>query len=297
MARSAVLADRAKDQIGYSDRQMPCGVVGSLLFTVELTSQKMIKKSGTIHSATLHPAKGLPSDELLVSETLGGNRDAYRALVEKYQGKIQAMAFDILKNREDAEDICQESFVKAFLSLSKFKGESSFYTWLYRIAFNMAIDLRRKAGRRGGAHIEFREGNSVSSSTGAVQENGGAATQVPEHLQNVEGPHEALHRKESGAVLNEVFNTLSPEHRAVVELREVDGLNYEEISEAIGVPRGTVMSRLHYARKMLQKALAEFAPLRNDTKEVTDPPIGAFDQNDVGLKDKPASHLDAVSTR
>jgi RNA polymerase sigma-70 factor (ECF subfamily) len=201
-----------------------------------------------------------PRDEELVTRTLAGDRDAYRLLVEKYQGKILALALDVLKSREDAEDIVQESFVKAYLSLASFKGESSFYTWLYRIAYNMSIDVRRRTARRGGAHLEFKESASVSRGIAGGNESGGAATAVPEHLQNVEGPHEALHRKETGAKIQEVLQELSPEHRAVIVLREVDGLDYGEISDATGVPRGTVMSRLHYARKALQKALKDLAP-------------------------------------
>jgi RNA polymerase sigma-70 factor (ECF subfamily) len=207
-------------------------------------------------------------DETLVAKTLKGDKEAYRLLVERYQNRLLAMASDILKSREDAEDVVQESFVKAFLSLGKFKGDSSFYTWLYRIAYNMAIDVRRKAGRRGGNHVEYKEGagvNKVASSSGEGAE---TVTGSAEHLQNVEGPHAALVRKETGRRLQEVLRELSEEHRAVIMLREVDGLNYDEIAHAVGVPRGTVMSRLHYARKALQQALQEFAvPMESDKKE------------------------------
>lgn len=199
-------------------------------------------------------------DNDLVRMTLSGDKEAYRALVERYQGRLFTTALDIVKTREDAEDVVQETFVKAFLSLAQFKGQSSFYTWLYRICFNMAIDIRRKAGRRGGTHLEYKEHISVNK--GPVQEgvrdagSGGAAHQP----QNVEGPHDALARKELGRKIQEVLGELSEEHRAVIMLREVDGLDYEEIAHAIGVPKGTVMSRLFYARKALQKALEEFAP-------------------------------------
>lgn len=198
-----------------------------------------------------------PPDEILVAATVRGDRDAYRTLVERYQGRIFSMALDILKSREDAEDVTQESFVKAFLSLNKFKGQSSFYTWLYRIAFNMAIDVRRKGARRGGNHFEYKESLGVSSSGTLESE---TANDGIVGLGHVAGPHEALVRKQAARKMQEVFETLSEEHRAVVTLREIDGLNYDEISEALGIPKGTVMSRLFYARKALQKALAEFAP-------------------------------------
>ena len=199
-------------------------------------------------------------DNDLVQMTLKGDKEAYRALVERYQGRLFSTALDIVKTREDAEDVVQETFVKAFLSLGQFKGQSSFYTWLYRICFNMAIDIRRKAGRRGGTHLEFKEHLGVNRAAveDGARESGGGGT--GHHPQRVEGPHDALARKELGHKIQEVLGELSEEHRAVIMLREIDGLDYDEIAKAIGVPKGTVMSRLFYARKALQKALEEFAP-------------------------------------
>jgi RNA polymerase sigma-70 factor (ECF subfamily) len=199
-------------------------------------------------------------DNTLVQMTLKGDKEAYRALVERYQSRLFSTALDIVKTREDAEDVVQETFVKAFLSLGQFKGQSSFYTWLYRICFNMAIDIRRKAGRRGGTHLEFKEHLGVNRAAveDGARESGGGGT--GHHPQRVEGPHDALARKELGHKIQEVLGELSEEHRAVIMLREIDGLDYDEIAKAIGVPKGTVMSRLFYARKALQKALEEFAP-------------------------------------
>jgi RNA polymerase sigma-70 factor (ECF subfamily) len=197
-------------------------------------------------------------DDELVNMTRGGDREAYRTLVERYQGRLLAMALDILKTREDAEDVVQETFVKAFLSLGQFKGESSFYTWLYRICFNMAVDIRRKAARRGGTRREYKEQVSVNNGAEGSWDQG--ASLGSDIGQRVEGPHDALARKELGRKIQEVLGELSEEHRAVITLREIDGLDYEEIAVAIGAPKGTVMSRLFYARRALQKALQEFAP-------------------------------------
>lgn len=210
-------------------------------------------------------------DNELVRMTLKGDKEAYRALVERYQGRLFSTALDIVKSREDAEDVVQETFVKAFLSLGQFKGESSFYTWLYRICFNMAIDIRRKASRRGGTHLEYKEQSGVNRSAveSGAREQGGGGTSL--HSQRVEGPHDALARKELGRKIQDVLGELSEEHRAVIMLREVDGLDYEEIAKAIGVPKGTVMSRLFYARKALQKALEEFAPV-GPQEELSDGP-------------------------
>lgn len=201
-------------------------------------------------------------DRELVSLSLRGEREAYRALVERYQGRLLTTALDIVKTREDAEDVVQETFVKAFLSLGQFKGESSFFTWLYRICFNMAIDIRRKAGRRGGTHLEYKETQGVKR---GVEEAGGEISES--HQQRIEGPLEALARKELGRKIQEVLGELSEEHRAVIMLREIDGLDYDDISKALGIPKGTVMSRLFYARKALQKALEEFAPVVSASAE------------------------------
>ncbi len=184
------------------------------------------------------------SDTELVAKASSGDKDAYRLLVEKYQQRVFAIAFDVVRSREDAEDIAQESFVKAYLSLPDFKGESSFYTWLYRIAYNMAIDFKRRIVRRGGAPVEFDEAR-----VDAVAEGGGA-------MQNRFGsPQELMLRKEESQQIQKVLTEISPEHRTVITLREIEGLSYEEIADVVGVSKGTVMSRLHYARKHLQQGL------------------------------------------
>lgn len=206
-----------------------------------------------------------PTDEELVAETLAGNRRSYQQLVERYQDRLFVVAYDIVKNREDAEDVVQESFVKAFFSLSKFKGESSIFSWLYRITFNMALDLKRKLKRRGGYHFEYKEQRDVSPRIGEERSSPPPTMGlVPEGpgigSGRMEDPFEALTRKETGTKIEKMISELSEEHRAVITLREVDGLDYDEIAQRLGVPRGTVMSRLFYARKALQKALSDFTP-------------------------------------
>jgi RNA polymerase sigma-70 factor (ECF subfamily) len=190
------------------------------------------------------------------------------------------MALKVVKNQHDAEDIVQESFVKAFLSLDKFKGQSLFFTWLYRITFNMAVDYQRRSQRRGGQHFEYKEQIGVSRGVGSNATEGAGEEQPL--AQNVEGPHEALVRKQTGKKLDQAFAQLSDEHRAVITLREVDGLDYEEISQALGIPRGTVMSRLFYARKMLQRALKEIAPdtASRDEQEQSSADTGSDDEGD-----------------
>ncbi len=183
-------------------------------------------------------------DGALVNLAREGNRDAYRVLVERYQGRIFAIAYEIVKRKEDAEDVAQEAFVKAYLSLKGFKGESSFFTWIYRIAYNMALDFRRSALRKGGAPVEFDEKNAVQ------------VGEIPS-ASVVRGPFELVLDKEKVSMLRKALDEISDEHRAVVILREVEGMSYDEIAKVVGVSKGTVMSRLHYARKSLQKALRD----------------------------------------
>lgn len=204
------------------------------------------------------------SDEELVRRSTSGDKEAYKLLVQRYQARVQAIAYEIVRNHQDAEDVAQEAFVKAYLSLKHFKGESSFYTWLYRIVFNMAVDFKRKFARRGGAHVEYKEYIGVNPS-GDVRNSPNEVKPLESGANSgIESPDDALLRKEKAQGINEALDTLSEDHRAVVVLREIDGLNYEEISKVLGVPRGTVMSRLFYARKMLQKALQEFLPSSED---------------------------------
>jgi RNA polymerase sigma-70 factor, ECF subfamily len=180
------------------------------------------------------------ADKELAFKAGQGDREAYRRLVEKYQQRLYFCAFEILKSKEDAEDVVQEAFVKAYLSLKHFKGESSVFTWLYRITSNLAIDYRRKLGRRGGESFEVFDESSVAPRDGE---------------RTVDGPAVALERRATVSAIEKALSTLSDEHRNVVVLRELDGLSYAEIAESMAVSVGTVMSRLHYARKKLQEVL------------------------------------------
>ncbi|MCO6429850.1 MAG: sigma-70 family RNA polymerase sigma factor [Deltaproteobacteria bacterium] len=187
------------------------------------------------------------SDAELVRRAAQRDKEAFRLLVEKYQVRAFNIAFDLLKNREDAEDVVQESFVKAYLSLPEFEGRASFYTWLYRIVYNMAIDYKRKVANK------MRQG-SVAFDDLLHSEEQGSGTIGSYAGRN---PHDELVRKEQAARFGQVMNEISDEHRAVIMFRELDGMNYEQIAEATGVSKGTIMSRLHYARKKLQKGLQD----------------------------------------
>ena len=186
------------------------------------------------------------SDGDLVRAVRHGDRDAFRVLVERYQRKVTAVALGMVRNREDALEIAQETFVKAFESLQHFKGDSSFYTWLYRIVVNLAIDFRRRERRRPTVPIE--------EPAGADGEPGYRLQLKEERLAD---PFEQAQAREIGERVAAAVDELTPDHKAVILLREVEGLSYEEISRVMQCSKGTVMSRLHYARKKLQKKLQD----------------------------------------
>lgn len=186
-------------------------------------------------------------DLALVESTLQGDVDAYRQLVERYQQRIHAVVLGVLGNFEDALDVTQEAFIKAYNHLSSFRRHSGFYTWIYRIAYNLAIDERRKRYR----HVESITGDAVELDA-ASHKYRAAPGSV---LASVPGPEDAIERAELRSDIAAALDTLTPEHRAVIVLREIEGLSYSEISDVVGCSKGTVMSRLHHARKRMQDAL------------------------------------------
>jgi RNA polymerase sigma-70 factor (ECF subfamily) len=150
----------------------------------------------------------------------------------------------MLRNRDDALDVVQDTFTKAYQSLDRFKGESSFYTWLYRITLNQCIDHQRRTARMPSAPLESAETPEESPTINAARDDA-----------ERDDPLQRVHESEVGQRIRQAISELTPEHRAVILLREVEGLSYEEISRALECPKGTVMSRLHYARRQLQARL------------------------------------------
>jgi len=183
------------------------------------------------------------SDRELVRESRRGDKEAFRELVERYQRKVLSVALGMVQNREDAIELSQETFVKAYENLSKFKGESSFYTWLYRIVVNLAIDARRRSRRHPTVPLEDSPGGESYSAT------------VPD--KELVDPYQQVRAREIGTRVADAIEELTPDHKAVILLREVEGLSYEDISRVMQCSKGTVMSRLHYARKKLQAKLQD----------------------------------------
>jgi RNA polymerase sigma-70 factor (ECF subfamily) len=184
-------------------------------------------------------------DSTLIQAVLDGDPSAYRGIVERYQGRIYSVVYGMLRNPEDAKEVSQEAFVKAYQKLSTFRLESKFYTWICRISINLSIDLLRKRKRRD--HSEFDEGIGAKDSSGQILD-----------MYNNDRPDKAVERSEIHRRIIEEVEKLPPEQKQAIVLREIDGLSYREISEIMNIPEGTVMSRLFYARKKLQEALAEF---------------------------------------
>jgi RNA polymerase sigma-70 factor (ECF subfamily) len=183
------------------------------------------------------------ADLELLKAVKAGDPTAYRGLVEKYQGRVYAMVYGMVRNREDARDLTQDAFVKAYNNLDGFRIESSFYTWLYRIAMNLAIDHIRKRQRQGTTSFE--------ESIAARDEDGGIA-----EVHHEDDPRKTLERKRLYEKIMDALDKLPADQKQVILLREMEGLSYKEISDVMDIPEGTVMSRLFYARKKLQKVLA-----------------------------------------
>lgn len=177
-------------------------------------------------------------DELeLVERAKKGDREAFGALVERYQRRVAGVALAVVHDPDDAIELAQETFIRAYQNLSRFEERSSFSTWLYRIAANLAIDWRRREGRHRTLH-----GEEAEAELERVPALAGDSFK--------EAVRDELRRK-----IRAALEELTQEQRAVILLREVEGLSYDEIAEVLGCPRGTVMSRLHYARSRLRQQL------------------------------------------
>lgn len=184
-------------------------------------------------------------DQAWVDAARDGDRRAFGRLVERYQERVYAIAYGILQNRDDAWDAAQEAFVKAYQNLHRFEGGASFYTWLYRITHNLAIDHYRAKRRR--RQVDFEDKPGVNAAMAAKQP-----------LSVTADPGQTLGRRELHEVLNQAMEALSNNHRAIIVLREIEGLSYEELADVLEISKGTVMSRLFHARKNLQSLLGPY---------------------------------------
>ena len=178
-------------------------------------------------------------DQRLVERVQGGDKRAFDVLVLKYQHKIVKLVMRYVRDQSEALDITQEAFVKAYRAIPRFRGDSAFYTWLYRIAVNTAKNHLVAQGRR-------PPGSDVEVEDAEHYEAGGA-------LREGENPENHLFSQELGEVVNRAISELPDDLRTAVTLREFDGLSYEDIAEIMDCPVGTVRSRIFRAREAIDK--------------------------------------------
>jgi len=181
-------------------------------------------------------------DRRLIVRAQAGDTGAFRLLVERHQRRVFAIALGLVRDEQDAREIAQEAFLRVHKGLAQFHGGSSFFTWLYRIVTNLSIDLMRKPSRRE-AELHFAlEGDDADS---------------PVLPASDADPYDVVRRGQLSMRIQDALAQLPPYHRGVILMREVEGMSYEEMAEAMQVSKGTIMSRLFHARKKLQRALSD----------------------------------------
>ncbi|MBE5054725.1 sigma-70 family RNA polymerase sigma factor [Pseudoflavonifractor sp. DSM 107456] len=184
----------------------------------------------------------MQSEAELVRLARQGDESAFALLVEQNQSRIYNLALRMTRNPDDAAEFTQEAFLNAWRGLSKFQGESSFSTWLYRLTSNLCIDFLRREKRRSG----------LSMTVSLDDEEEGRQADVPDERFS---PEQSAERREVQELIRAGLRSLSEEHRRVLVLRELDGLSYAEIAQLLGLEEGTVKSRIARARLALRKYL------------------------------------------
>ncbi len=185
-------------------------------------------------------------DHTLIRLVLEGNTSAFDVIVRRYNTKVYSLAYRLLNSVEDAEDVAQDTFSQAFKGLGSFRGTSKFYTWLFRITYNLAISQRRK--RKPVLSL-----NSQTDSQGEITLPSDDAS-----------PMKNMEDEEGKTLMDKALGLLSLDHRAGLVLKEIEGFSYEEIALSLGVPVGTVRSRLHRARLELRAILEKLDKERAD---------------------------------
>jgi RNA polymerase sigma-70 factor (ECF subfamily) len=204
-----------------------------------------------LNPAASQPSEGIKEaretheDDALADRARAGDRAAFQGLFQKYHRRAYAVALGVLKRPDDAMDVVQDAFIKVHKHIATFQGASSFYTWLYRIVMNLAIDHMRRTRKV----VEW--GDDVP-----IHEAAGDRALVPKVVD--ENPQHTVVRRELSGKIKEALDTLPEYHRAVILLREVEGMSYEEMAEVLDVPKGTIMSRLFHARRKMQEQLQPY---------------------------------------
>ena len=192
-------------------------------------------------------------DRQLVERAQRGDKHAFGLLVSKYQRKLSRLLSRFVRDQAEVEDVAQEAFVKAYRALPSFRGDSAFYTWLYRIGINTAKNYLVAMGRRAPTVTDF-------DSEEAEEFDGG------DQLRDINTPESLLMTKQIANTVNEAMTRLPEELRAAIQLREIEGLSYEEIAAAMDCPIGTVRSRIFRAREAIAERLRPLLDTQGDNR-------------------------------
>ena len=192
-------------------------------------------------------------DQLLVERAQGGDQHAFDQLVSKYQRKLGRLLSRFIRDPAEVEDVAQEAFIKAYRALPSFRGDSAFYTWLYRIGINTAKNYLVAQGRRAPTSTEF-DADEAESFEDAAQ------------LRDINTPESLLMSKQIGETVNAAMEALPEELRTAIVLREIEGHSYEEIAQMMDCPIGTVRSRIFRAREAVAARLRPLLDIANDKR-------------------------------
>lgn len=191
------------------------------------------------------------ADQVLVERVQAGDKQAYGLLVQKYQRKLMRLISRLVKDPAEVEDVTQDAFIKAYRALPNFRGESAFYTWLYRIGVNAAKNWLMANGRREPSRTDVDADDAEGYDEGGL-------------LRDTDTPERMLMSKQIAETVNKAMQSLPEELRSAISLREIDGMSYEEIAEVMECPIGTVRSRIFRAREAIAK---ELRPLLDTAKD------------------------------
>lgn len=192
-------------------------------------------------------------DQKLVERAQRGEKHAFELLVSKYQRKLARLLARFIRDPAEVEDVAQEAFIKAYRALPSFRGDSAFYTWLYRIGINTAKNHLVSIGRRAPTTTEFDSEEAEGFADG-------------EQLRDINTPESMMMSKEIGNTINATMDSLPEELRTAIQLREIEGLSYEEIATIMNCPIGTVRSRIFRAREAIAEKLKPLIDVRKDRR-------------------------------
>jgi RNA polymerase sigma-70 factor (ECF subfamily) len=192
-------------------------------------------------------------DQQLVQRAQRGDKKAFELLVAKYQRKLARLLSRFIRDPAEVEDVAQEAFIKAYRALPSFRGESAFYTWLYRIGINTAKNYLVALGRRAPTTTEFDSEDAENFEDG-------------DQLRDVDTPENELMSKQIAQTVNDTMDALPEELRTAIVLREIDGLSYEEIATVMNCPIGTVRSRIFRARETIAERLRPMLQTSKDRR-------------------------------